>query len=774
MFRRVIMQMAAPGNGQRRITVGLLLDSHLYLGMYPSKFYSTMIRGIQAAARDQGVNLLIACGVRNATDVNRLRPAWPELIGNVDFVPVGPWNTDGLLVVTPLREQARIRYIQQLQEKQFPVLFIGGGCGSPTIMVDNEGGIRQILEHLAGHGHREIAFIAGDPQDPGDSLLRVEAYRKGVQDLSLSSDPRLLEYGFHADELAYSSMKRMLQSGVKFTAVACSNDQSALGVIQALDEAGLRIPWDVAVTGFDDQPEALVQIPPLTSAHYPIFETGYRALVLIRKRLVNGPGAVPDLVRVSTRLMVRQSCGCFPENVSVAALERIGSSSAVRSHDAAWKEIVVREMMDALRGETAQSDASESRWLCDEIAGGFLKSLGDGDNSHFRITLLQILQQIERSDFDTHSWQSAISVLRLGLQGLRGGVSDPLWRERGEDLLHQARTLLSESASRRYIRLQLLQTRRNEALGRLSSRLLSSLDEDQIYNTLTECLPQVGVRSCRVAFIEKRDDDPIAVSRVYLNGKDMPATRFESREFPPPGLYPPEKPLNLALLPLFFQEENLGYVAFDGENLEPLAIVALQLASAIKSAQLHKKVLELSLTDDLTEVHNRRYFEMLLEQEVDRGRRYGRDLAVIMIDIDRFKEYNDTFGHLAGDKALREVAGEIQAGARRGLDIVTRYGGEEFAIILPETDKPGAWVVAEKIRRTIGKNRRFLRHLTVSLGIASLIGDSLDSRTLVEQADRALYQAKKRGRNRSVQFEDGMMGPPIPSNDFNLGTRTDR
>jgi diguanylate cyclase (GGDEF)-like protein len=127
-----------------------------------------------------------------------------------------------------------------------------------------------------------------------------------------------------------------------------------------------------------------------------------------------------------------------------------------------------------------------------------------------------------------------------------------------------------------------------------------------------------------------------------------------------------------------------------------------------------------------------------------------------MIDIDRFKEYNDQFGHPAGDEALRGVARCITGAARRGVDVVTRYGGEEFAIILPETDADGAWIVAENIRQSVAAETRFLRTIRVSLGIASLSGDQLSHGTLVDRADRALYLAKNQGRNRTVVFEDWM------------------
>jgi DNA-binding LacI/PurR family transcriptional regulator len=227
---------------RRRLTIGILPDSHVFNGMYPSWFYTPVIRGAQAAAREQGINILVACGILHGPKDVRYRIAWPMPHENADFVPVGPWNTDGLLVFSPLRVRERIQYIHELQEKQFPVLFIGSGTGSPTIMVDNDEGIRQSLEHLVGHGHRDIAFIAGDPQDPGDSLSRIEAYRRGVLDFNLNGDPRLLEYGLHWDEEGYRAMNRMLQSGVKFTAVMCSNDFSSLGVVRALNEAGRQIP----------------------------------------------------------------------------------------------------------------------------------------------------------------------------------------------------------------------------------------------------------------------------------------------------------------------------------------------------------------------------------------------------------------------------------------------------------------------------------------------------------------------------------------------------
>jgi diguanylate cyclase (GGDEF)-like protein len=211
-------------------------------------------------------------------------------------------------------------------------------------------------------------------------------------------------------------------------------------------------------------------------------------------------------------------------------------------------------------------------------------------------------------------------------------------------------------------------------------------------------------------------------------------------------LYLKDKPLHLALLPLIFQQEALGFVVFDASNLAPCASVVRQLAAAFKSARLHAQVVELSLTDSLTGLRNRRYFELFLQAEVTRSQRYGRDLSVIMIDLDHFKKYNDTFGHPAGDEALQRVAEGIRTGARRGLDIVARYGGEEFIVILPETSQKSAFVVAEKIRNSITGLKNVKSRITVSIGVAAVQGEC-NAEELIGRADRALYQAKHRGRN---------------------------
>ena len=231
----------------------------------PLSYLNPIYRGIHMAAHDRGCNLLLGCGMGpSATSSDPLRPVWPVVGPDADFVPIGPWNTTGLIVVNPLHSRSRSQYIQEVMAGGHPVVFIGSGEQGPTCTADNAGGILAAIRHLIEHGHRRIAFIAGSPEDiEGDTGARFNTYRAAVQAYGLADDPRLVAFGRHISAAGSSAMQQILNTGVSFTAVLASNDESALGAMQVLETAGLRIPQDVALIGFDDRPESVVQEPAL-------------------------------------------------------------------------------------------------------------------------------------------------------------------------------------------------------------------------------------------------------------------------------------------------------------------------------------------------------------------------------------------------------------------------------------------------------------------------------------------------------------------------------
>jgi diguanylate cyclase (GGDEF)-like protein len=191
-----------------------------------------------------------------------------------------------------------------------------------------------------------------------------------------------------------------------------------------------------------------------------------------------------------------------------------------------------------------------------------------------------------------------------------------------------------------------------------------------------------------------------------------------------------------------------------------LGQLAVQAAIAIHQGELYKRLevtnrelRKLSAQDRLTQLANRHRFDQKLQEEWLRLARSQSPLALLICDVDFFKRYNDTYGHLAGDRCLQRVANVLQAAAQRPGDLVARYGGEEFVIVMPETDLSGAGLLAERIQAALAKlaiphGSSPLQQVTLSIGLASQIPQTATApEALIKQADRELYRAKMAGRN---------------------------
>jgi diguanylate cyclase (GGDEF)-like protein len=183
-------------------------------------------------------------------------------------------------------------------------------------------------------------------------------------------------------------------------------------------------------------------------------------------------------------------------------------------------------------------------------------------------------------------------------------------------------------------------------------------------------------------------------------------------------------------------------------------LTLLSWASRLRETQTQLE--KLATTDELTQLGNRRAFDQRLCDEIRHAQRLGQPLSLLLLDVDRFKEYNDTFGHPTGDKVLQLIA-EILYYNTRSTDFVARYGGEEFAIIMPNTDRQDCLSLGEQIRKTIKATQCPGRGVTVSGGASTWPGRSDDTGTalslgarMVDKADKALYHAKESGRNRIV------------------------
>ncbi len=222
---------------------------------------------------------------------------------------------------------------------------------------------------------------------------------------------------------------------------------------------------------------------------------------------------------------------------------------------------------------------------------------------------------------------------------------------------------------------------------------------------------------------------------------------------------------NFMAVPVMIGGETLGALILinkiDADEFtmkdEDIALtVSFQGAIAIEKSLIHEEMVQLAKTDGLTGLNNHRTFHEDLEEEIKRARRFNRNLALLLIDFDYLKKFNDTYGHQGGDTALRQLSGIIRRNSR-SIDSAARYGGDEFAVILSETHLEGAVKTAERIINEINMHSFNIMdtkaHLTVSIGISIFTDDAISKEGLIKAADNALYLAKRTGGNRAVTFQ---------------------
>jgi len=286
-----IPQAAAKGlRIQKTQTVGFLV------GELSAPFQLDLLRGIESASRESGYSLLIQ---------STCRESFPDHL----FRGVGEHNTDGLLVLVGSMTEKDILYFY---ERDFPLVLI---CQSapqnlpiPYIVLENKSGARKMMDHLIEiHGYCRIAFLRG-PSSQEDSHWREQGYYEAMEAHHLAVDPALVGIGEFDEKVAKETVRKWMNENADIDAIFAGDDESAIGAILAIHEAGKRVPEDIAVVGFDDSYLTHANIPPLTTVRSPIEELGRKGMQqlvqLIQTRKADSKILLP------TELIVRRSCGC--------------------------------------------------------------------------------------------------------------------------------------------------------------------------------------------------------------------------------------------------------------------------------------------------------------------------------------------------------------------------------------------------------------------------------------------------------------------------------
>jgi DNA-binding LacI/PurR family transcriptional regulator/signal transduction histidine kinase len=563
-------------------TIGILLNE---LG---ANYHFPAWSGVNDVTNKHGINLLCFPGKSiNAPDPME-RPA------NIIYEFVGPENVDGLVISSGLTLYDKDNSFFERYYFLPRVAIAAELKGIPCVRVNNEKGFRDLLVHLIqDHGYRRLAYIKG-PLDNIDAERRYQVYREVLAEYNIPYDPDLVTTGqFHLGQSGKDAVKLFIdERKVKFDAIISANDVMTFGVYEELQERGIRIPDDIAVTGFDDQEWTKFQIPPLTTVRQSVYEQGcYATKILLA--LMRGED-VPLEIYLPTELVTRHSCGCFSESVSESFV--VETKTIVGSPEE-WKELVLPEMVKTLG---PSYPALKFNWII-LLINTFLSDIKGESNQNFLKTLNLILLKSVQQNLDLVPWQKIITVMQ------QHGLS--YFKEKtvilqAENLWHQARILIGEmgvqvESYRGYVVFFQMGVLRN-----IMKLLETTYSVPHLIEALFQQLPFLEVVNCFLSLYEYEGPAvPAEWSRLVLacneNGR-VPlkddGLRFPTRQIVPEGMLPKNKRYSLGVFPLYFGEEQLGFIVFDVDVSESggstYRILSGTISSALKGALLVKKLTE--------------------------------------------------------------------------------------------------------------------------------------------------------------------------------------
>ncbi len=445
-----------------------------------------------------------------------------------------------------------------------------------------------VLHLLETHKCRRVAFIPGASGNT-EARSRYQAYLDALSSHNISFDPRLVAPSDYWDEASGRQAVRVLldQRRMTFEAIAAANDRLAIGAIETLQEWGIRVPYDVAVVGFDNNPDGQYITPPLTTVPYPTDAMGLRAV----KTLLNKINAEPVETEnnIQATLVIRQSCGCVNPTVT-----RAGFKSAMHSRgDTKIQEIMAHKegILTAMRHCLNNAALQE---LIAPVVEAFLMELCQPSPPLFLSTLDDMLGRVIAMNGEAADWQNVISALRQQILGLLG---DEGVRLRAENLFGQARVLIGEVARRHKGFRNLRLKQQMDMLHKIGAKLMSAFDVQKLLESLAQELPSLHIPACYLTLYE-RPGTPLEWGRLLMAYEEglveLPpdGLRFPVNDILPAQFWPAARRYTLVVEALYHQQEQLGFAVFEIGPTDGgvYAILRDVLSSALQGALLVQQV----------------------------------------------------------------------------------------------------------------------------------------------------------------------------------------
>jgi DNA-binding LacI/PurR family transcriptional regulator/GAF domain-containing protein len=721
------------------------------------EYQSILLSGVLDAIRERDVNLLcLAGGYVQSPDV-----PFPSLdtCRTVLYELAGPENVDGIIAFTGgMLPYASAETLERFLEQYapLPVVTVGTMENYPSVSVEYRQGMQDMVTHLTSvHGFGRIAFIRG-PADVIEEHERYQAYVEVLAAHDIPLEPGLVtppgEWNERTgrDAVDWLLDEQGLRPRLDLQAIVGANDVLAIGALERLNERGIRVPYDVAVVGFDDIESTQFCTPPLTTVHQPIAGQARRATEALLA-WIDG-GGPPDPITMPAHVLVRRSCGCTPQSIIQASeeMETLSTGAPLDATLAMHREDVHSAMIEAMG--TTSGTAKE--WT-GRLLDAFTAEVGEKSPGAFIVTLDEMLRGVAAASDDAAAWQDALSALRrYALSCLsKQEASSPAAITRLETLFGQARILIGSTAQQVQGRRRLDVVRQARALSDIGQVLSTTLDVPSLMDSAARELPQLGIPSC---FLSLYEDPrfPAEWSRLHLayrQGKRIEiepgGMRFPSRELVPGDLLPRDRRYSMIVEPLYFQTQQIGFALFEMgpsegmiyESLRERFSSGLQGAILVRQSEERGKALQ-----DANYALQRRAIQLEASAEVAQNITSIFDVTELMrrtVDLirDHFEFYHAAIFLLDDTKewaVLQEATGD--AGARM------KAQGHQLAI--DETSMVG-WTALHRqprIALDVGTDPvRFahplLPHTRSEMTLPLLVGDQLVGVLNVQSTEEAAF-----------------------------------
>ncbi|GAB6089111.1 diguanylate cyclase domain-containing protein [Spirochaeta dissipatitropha] len=736
----------------RNPTIGLQL-TNVY-----DEYSIQLLSGTSDAAEHLGCNLLVFLGEA----LNNPRRYLYQ--GNVIYEHVHSGNIDALIASTgTLANFTGSHNFQKFLDtcRDIPVISLGLKLENFTsVCVDNTGGMEMISRHMIqNRGYRNPLFIHGPARNP-EAQDRYKAFKKVMLENNLVHDSRLLLYGDFTEDTVAEPLQDLLDKKIDFDCIISSNDNMALAAMRVLQMNGIRIPRDKGISGFDNFPESQFSLPPLTTVQQPFYKQGWTAAELAYKAL-KGERKIKH-VFLPTELVVRSSC-----NSAESLSSRFISKGTADIHKLVDDKEKIEEFLSLF----------SSGMNAEQIKTAFLGKLDSA------------LQLQLTGTGPSAPWQQILEVIKAESDTSDLSQQDKMIRE---ILFLNARIMISEAehllqAANRF------RMEKNMTIGRaMMQRMTSIISMQELTELLKEDLPRFGITCAHLVayediIVHKRGEDWKQPERLQMvmgydssNPGDILPVSFKPIRILPDSVYPDKRLYQKVISPLYFREEQLGYMVLETKRIHTNVFETLtnQIAAAMKTALLFKQQEEtqsklrnalrtlehyslklkiLAEKDELTGLYNRRGFLTLVPKQMELLKSVEDSAYMLYIDLDGMKQINDSFGHREGDEAIIATANILQS-CLRSTDVIARMGGDEFVAFIFENDPSRIRNLTDRIEEAAREHNAVAGKpysLSLSFGSARFKADSNDDiETLIHRADKMLYTMKRRKKAKHQNSAD--------------------